>query len=162
MPRNHHLMPQKEITREPNKAKLFLKLQPPTPTPFQFHFGIQFNFSDFHNQPFLEGGGAGQRFALLGCFWLLMWPGGGSLGRRVYWKYTHTDLYLKNQSDPDPFQKGVLLSILEHTVYTISDPSSRPGKLEHLQRLFCRMCTGKRMFIIILLCIGDQKIQKLP
>lgn len=59
------------------------------------------------------------------------------LGRTVYQKATHTDLYLNKESLHHPTQKcGVILTLLERA-YSIAHTDYLDSELSHLHTVFC-------------------------
>jgi hypothetical protein len=60
----------------------------------------------------------------------------GSLGHKVYWKSTHTNLYLHQNSHHHPANKKSVLASLIHRAKALYDQDSLPQELEFLTTVF--------------------------
>jgi len=60
----------------------------------------------------------------------------GSLGHRVYWKPTHTNLYLHQNSHHHPANKQSVLASLTHRAKALCDQDSLTQELEFLTTVF--------------------------
>jgi hypothetical protein len=56
----------------------------------------------------------------------------GSLGHKVYWKSTHTNIYLHQNSHHHPANKQSVLASLIHRANALCDQDSLPQELEYL------------------------------
>ena len=60
----------------------------------------------------------------------------GSLGHKVYWKPTHTNLYLHQKSHHHPANKHSVLSSLVHRAKALCDQESLVSEITFLTKVF--------------------------
>lgn len=76
--------------------------------------------------------------SFLGCFSVQKKREDGILGRCVYWKPTHNNLYLNGKSHNFPAHKGAVLSTLLHQAITILDEQHLQEELDIIRLMVFR------------------------